>query len=325
MATFSVEKTPASYEPYIFSLSDKYRALARQELGEDDDIREQSLAHLRQWIAKHPYIRKCRTDPTFLLRFLRFRKFSVPMAQAAIERYLAMRQTFPDWFQKMDSDDQLIQEAIDDEVFSIMGRDEVGRTVIWIRYGRFNVEKLNPVAMFRFTMVFLEALMDDEEIQIGGFRAWVDYTETTMKHFGMWGISDLKLLMDAINRSLPMRIREVQGAKLPKFAIAIANLALSFATPKLKNRVTCNRTVEESKQYFDKSLWPQQYGGTHNSTDIARNLRKLFAEKRAVILALDDMDIDIAHYSTLWNQANAAPGSDIDGGIAGCFRKLNVD
>ncbi|XP_055535996.1 clavesin-2-like [Wyeomyia smithii] len=325
MASYCVDKTPASYEPYIFSLSDKYRELARKELGEDDDIRQQSLTHLREWISKHPYIRKCRTDSVFLLRFLRFRKFSVPQAQAAIERYLAMRQTFPEWFQKMDSNDRLMQETIDDEVFSIMGRDEAGRTVVWIRFGRFNVEKLSQVAMFRFTMLFLEALMDDEEVQIGGYRVWVDYTESTMKHYGIWGISDLKLLMDAVNRSMPIRIREIQGAKLPKFAIAIANLLLSFASSKLKNRVTCNPTVLESKQFFDKSLWPQQYDGVLDSTGIAGNLRKLLAEKRAAILALDDMDIDIEHYSSLWNQPTTPTGSDIDGGIAGCFRKLNVD
>ena len=124
-----------------------------------------------------------------------------------------------------------------DEVFTVLGRDEVGRTVVFIRYGLFDVEKLTPMAMFRYTMMFIEVLLDDEEVQIGGFRVWVDYTESVMKHYGMWGIGDLKLLMDAVNKTMPIRIREIQGAKLPKFAVTIANLLLSFASSKLRDRV----------------------------------------------------------------------------------------
>lgn len=322
---FCVDKKPSQFEPYRFTLSDKYKQLAKDELREDSDIREQSLTQLREWIAKHPYIRKCRTDAGFLLRFLRFRKFSVPQTQAAIERYLAMRQTFPDWFQKLDSTDQAMLEIVDDEVMTVIGRDGDGRTLIWIRYGRFNVEKLNPIAIFRYLMIFLEVLLEDEEVQIGGFRVWIDYTESTMKHYGMWGISDMKLLMDAVNRSMPFRLREVQGAKLPKFAIAIANLLLSFGTAKFKERITCHPTVLESKPHFDESLWPKQYGGTQDSAELNRRLRKLFVEKRDAILALDDMDIDVEHYSSLWNQPGGNASSDIDGGVAGCFRKLNVD
>ncbi|KXJ75161.1 hypothetical protein RP20_CCG012215 [Aedes albopictus] len=321
----SVAKSPPSYEPYRFELSDKFRQLALEELREDDDIRQQSLTQMREWIAKHPYIRKCRTDAPFLLRFLRFRKFSVPQAQEALERYLALRQTFPEWFQKLDPRDSVMRIPIKDEVFTVLGRDEVGRTVVFIRYGLFDAEKLTPMAMFRYTMMFIEVLLDNEEVQIGGFRVWVDYTESVMKHYGMWGIGDLKLLMDAVNKTMPIRIREIQGAKLPKFAITIANLLLSFASSKLRDRVVCHNTVLESKKYFDQTLWPKQYGGPHDTTEKAKELEQLLEEKRDRILALDDLEIDIEHYKSLWGQANQNPNSDIDGGIAGCFRKLNVD
>ncbi|XP_065082665.1 clavesin-1-like [Ochlerotatus camptorhynchus] len=324
-SVFSVDKNPPSYEPYTFTLSDKFRKLAQEELREDDEIREQSLTQMREWIAKHPYIRTCRTDAVFLLRFLRFRKFSVPLAQEALERYLAMRQTFSEWFKQLDPRDELMQIPMDDEVFTIIGRDEVGRTVVFIRFGLFDVEKLNPIAVFRYTMLFLELLLDDEEVQIGGFRVWVDYTESLMKHYGMWGIGDLKLLMDAVNKTMPIRIREIQAAKLPKFAITLANLLLSFASSKFRERIVCNATVLESKKHFDESLWPKQYGGTHDTKELARDLKKQFEEKRTRIMALDDMDIDIEHYTSLWGQSSANPNSDIEGGVAGCFRKFNVD
>ncbi|EAT36454.1 AAEL011454-PA [Aedes aegypti] len=324
-SVFNVEKSPPSYEPYQFKLSDKFRKLALEELREDDDIREQSLTQMREWIAKHPYIRKCRTDAPFLLRFLRFRKFSVPQAQEALERYMAMRQTFPEWFQKLDPRDAPMRIPLRDEVFTVLGRDDAGRTVVFIRYGLFDVERLTPMEMFRYTMMFIELMLDDEELQIGGFRVWVDYTESVMKHYGMWGIGDLKLLMDAVNKTMPIRIREIQGAKLPKFAVTIANLLLSFGSAKFRERIVCHATVLESKKHFDQSLWPKQYGGPHDTTEKAKNLEKLLEEKRDCILALDDMEIDIEHYKSFWGQSNQNSNSDIDIGIAGCFRKLNVD
>ncbi|XP_055609434.1 clavesin-2-like [Uranotaenia lowii] len=326
-ATFCVVKKPDSYEPYEFKLSDKFQKLAKEELREDDEIREQALAIMREWIAKHPYIHKCRTDANFLLRFLRFRKFSIPQAQEAIEKYLVMRQSFPKWFQKLDCNDELMRSAIDDAVLLPLGQDEEGRQIIWVHFGNFDVEKLDPIAEFRYLVLFLELMLEDEEFQIAGVRAWADYTNSTMKHYGIWGIPDMKLLMDAVNRMIPFRIRAIHGVKLPKFAVAIANLLLSFATPKLRDRINCHNTVLESKKHFDKSLWPQEYGGPVDVDQKLRELKKRFAERREAILALDDMEIDIQHLASLqvhqnrWDQENA----EVDGGIAGCFRKLNVD
>ncbi|XP_055603784.1 clavesin-2-like, partial [Uranotaenia lowii] len=320
---------PTNYEPYEFKLSDKFRKLAKEELREDDEIREQALAKLREWIAKHPYIRKCRTDANFLLRFLRFRKFSIPQAQEAIEKYLVMRQTFPKWFQKLDCNEQLMRSAIDDGVLIPLGQDEEGRQVIWAHFGNFDVEKMDPIAEFRYTMMFMEMMLEDEEFQIAGVRGWVDYSNSTMKHYGIWGISDMKLLMEAVNHMIPFRIRGIHGVKLPKYAVAIANLCLSFASPKLKSRISCHSTVLDSKKHFEQSLWPREYGGLVDVDQKLREVKRRLAERREAILALDDMEIDIEHYSSQWEhhlkKDSHIQKVEIDAGVAGCFRKLEVD
>lgn len=48
-------------EHYECRLPDEVKKLAQQELREDDSIREQSLEQMREWINKHPYIKRCRT------------------------------------------------------------------------------------------------------------------------------------------------------------------------------------------------------------------------------------------------------------------------
>uniref|UniRef100_A0A1B0DFV4 CRAL/TRIO N-terminal domain-containing protein n=1 Tax=Phlebotomus papatasi TaxID=29031 RepID=A0A1B0DFV4_PHLPP len=57
-------------------MSSEFESVAK----EDENLKSQALDQFREWIAKHPKIKKCRTDDAFLLRFLRTKKFSVPRA-----------------------------------------------------------------------------------------------------------------------------------------------------------------------------------------------------------------------------------------------------
>lgn len=71
--------------------SDSVMKVARKELREDKTTREQSLVQMRDWLKKNSEIENVRTDDSFLLRFLRNKKFSVPMAQQQLLKYLNMR------------------------------------------------------------------------------------------------------------------------------------------------------------------------------------------------------------------------------------------
>lgn len=46
---------------YTFQLPEREKKIALEELREDDSMREQSLDQLREWISKHPNIKRCRT------------------------------------------------------------------------------------------------------------------------------------------------------------------------------------------------------------------------------------------------------------------------
>jgi len=119
------------YDEYTSTLDADTLEMARLELREDDNTREQALEQFRHWIEKHPAIKQCRTDSLFLLRFLRTKKFSLPMAEEMLERYLTIRQLYPDWFQKLDIDDPEIEAIIDSGyLVPLPKRDRHGRKVI---------------------------------------------------------------------------------------------------------------------------------------------------------------------------------------------------
>jgi hypothetical protein len=69
------------YDTYECTLSPELQKMAKDELREDENTRNQSLAQFREWIAKHPHIKRCRTDAAFLLRFLRVKKYSVQVGR----------------------------------------------------------------------------------------------------------------------------------------------------------------------------------------------------------------------------------------------------
>lgn len=78
-------------DEYVCTLSDELRNLAKEELRETDEVRENALRAIREWATKNPRIVSLRLDAKFILRFLRCKKFSIPMAQESIERYLVLR------------------------------------------------------------------------------------------------------------------------------------------------------------------------------------------------------------------------------------------
>lgn len=132
------------------TLSEEGRAIALEELREDEQTREQSVATMRDWVERSACILRCRTgkyspttccggcdlrgclphtratlaiccesvtppfpraDDNFLLRFLRSKKFSVPLAQEAVTRYLLLRQSIG--FRRLDCENPVMADLID--------------------------------------------------------------------------------------------------------------------------------------------------------------------------------------------------------------------
>lgn len=54
-------------------------------------MRENAIHEMREWALNNNRIEILRLDTNFLLRFLRFKKFSIPKAQDDLERYLILR------------------------------------------------------------------------------------------------------------------------------------------------------------------------------------------------------------------------------------------
>lgn len=89
-----MSKSITPVDEYKCTLSDGEKKIAEDELRETDVIRENALRAIREWAIKNDRIATLRLDSNFILRFLRFKKFSIPMAQECLERYLVLRKYY---------------------------------------------------------------------------------------------------------------------------------------------------------------------------------------------------------------------------------------
>lgn len=121
-------------------LSDLALKTARKELREDRSAREQCSEQLRNWLNKNEDVENIRTDDRFLLRFLRAKKFSVPMAQQIILKYLNLKKVFPQMTTNLDYMSKSVHDILTNGYLTVSPvRDQHGRRVIIVRASKFQM------------------------------------------------------------------------------------------------------------------------------------------------------------------------------------------
>ncbi|XP_050300065.1 retinaldehyde-binding protein 1 [Anthonomus grandis grandis] len=309
-------------EEYVCTLPAEERKKALEELREDDNIREQSLAQMREWISKHPNIKKCRTDAPFLLRFLRTKKFSVPQACEMLERYLTIRQLYPQWFRNLDPLDKDLAEIIDAGYLVPLLDKENGTLVLFSCAGKFDPHKYTSAHMVRVHSLVTESLMDDELNQINGYTYINDESGFQMAHISLWSLTDVRNILRCIQNTTPMRHKANHFLNISPSAIKLIEFAVSLLNEKLKSRIFMYKSVDELHAKIDKKILPKEYGGEVPLAELVEKFKIHLKAKRDDILALDDMYIEIDEKTCpLVSEMNEELGIGIDG----TFKRLTVD
>ncbi|KAG9437698.1 clavesin-2 [Apis mellifera carnica] len=242
------------------------------------------------------------------------------MAEEMLERYLTIRQMYPNWFQNLDIEDRDIEAIIDaGYLIPLMERDRHGRRVILSCAGRFDPYKYTSAQMARAHSLVVEALMDDEENQVRGYTHINDESGLTMGHLSAWSLTDIRNMLRCIQNSTPMRHKETHFVNIPTCAIKIIEFGISLLNDKLKNRILVHKSLDELKSAIDPSILPKEYGGEIPLSEMIANFKKTLKEQRNRIKNLDDMYIEISS-----TDCQYVSNDDLCG-ISGFFRKLEVD
>ena len=134
------------------NVSDSVLKVAKKELREDKTTREQSLEQMREWLKKNFDVENVRTDDSFLLRFLRNKKFSVPMAQQMILKYLNMRKVMVHLTYSLDFLSPGVRGLIDNGYIMISPiRDKNGRRTV-LYFARKTYDKVS----YKFKYIYVK-------------------------------------------------------------------------------------------------------------------------------------------------------------------------
>ncbi|CAD6239905.1 GSCOCG00002413001-RA-CDS [Cotesia congregata] len=302
---------------YKCTLSKETQAIALAELREDENMRNQSLEQFRAWILKHPSIKHCRTDPEFLLRFLRTNKFSLLMAQDMLKRYLQARQLSSDWFQNLDIDDPAVEAIIDSGfIFPLPEKDQYGRRVIMSCIGQFDPHKYTGSQMMRAQTLAFEAVIGDEENQVRGYTYVYDFSGLTMSHLSLFSLTEIRKVVNWIQNGIPMQQKMAYLFNVPKNATKVIDFSMSLLNDKFKDSIAVYKNMEKLKKVIDPKILPKEYGGDVPIADMIAAFKKKLREKREELKALDDMHIEISP------EERKSLLTDISEGVSGSFRKL---
>lgn len=115
-----------------------------------------------------------------------------------LERYLTIRQLYPQWFQKLDINDKEIEAVVDSGYLVPLLEKDRGRTVIFSNVGRFDPHKHTSATMARVHSLITEALCDDEINQVQGYTYINDESGFSMAHISLWSLIDVRNMLRCI-------------------------------------------------------------------------------------------------------------------------------
>ncbi|XP_034947611.1 clavesin-2-like [Chelonus insularis] len=326
-------------DDYQCPLSEETQKLAKEELREDKNTRDQALEQMRNWIKLNPRIENSRLDARFLLRFLRTKKFNVPMAQEATERYLLLRQVYHPAFTKLDITEPNMEELLSlGYIFAVPGRDAQGRRVIVARPGVFDPYKFTNADMCKIHAITYEALMEDEESQVRGFVHFADGAGVSFPHLTLFTPREAVRIVKNGERTVPMRHKEVHAINAhPSLKFAL-DFGMSLISEKIRKRVKLYTSLEDAlNNKMDASMLPKEYGGTMPMKEMIDLWRKELVELKPTLLSHDRMRVRLHLYSEKAREgavsalkqgfgcADVGSSDSTIHGISGSFRKLEVD
>lgn len=302
-------------------LLDVVAKIAIRELREDESTRKQCLYQFREWITKNNDIENCLLDNCFLLRFLRTKKFSLPMAQQTLLKYLNLRKRFPLIFYNMDcladKAEQLVNAGY---TFVSPVRDKCGRRVIFTIPRNCDPSKFTSSDMARAHIMAFETLLDEEENQIMGFSYVADAQGIGAGHIAMWSITEFATLLKWGEQSCPIRHKIMHMINLSPAMKYVVDFARSRVSDKLKERLKIHSNSSEMLQDLDKDVLPKEYGGIMPMAQMIDMWKKEMVAKRERLLSFDKMQL-LSDRGIIRRNNNDLNMENVQGS----FRKLDID
>ncbi|KAE8576418.1 hypothetical protein XENTR_v10004173 [Xenopus tropicalis] len=262
-----LEDHSAPQQGYVCSLSPELVLKAREELQEKPEWRLRDVQALRDMVWKdYPHL-KTRVDDSFLLRFLRARKFDYDRALQLLVNYYSCRKAWPEVF--TDLRPSAVKPVLDSGFLTVLPHtDTEGRRIVCIRPGCWIPRDYPITENIRAIYLSLEKLVESEETQVNGIVILADYNGVGLTHASHFGPFIAKKVIGILQDGFPIRIKAVNVINEPRIFKGIFAILKPFLKEKIVKRFFLHGSdLNSLHANIPKSILPEEYGGTAGKLD----------------------------------------------------------
>ncbi|XP_077983832.1 alpha-tocopherol transfer protein-like [Glandiceps talaboti] len=208
---------------------------AMRDLDGDPENRQQKLHELREMFKSRPDI-NFRKDGTFLLRFLRSRNFEVNRTFKTVVYYYEVRRYYREIFENY-KPSSVRNFSEYNSVMVCPGKDRSGRKVILVKIGNAHQEHCSILDQVRASLMMIETMMTEREIQLNGVALIVDCGELAFRNITMLGPQMLKKVVDVCVNAMPMTVKTVHVVRQPGVCGSIFTFIKPFLTKDVSSMI----------------------------------------------------------------------------------------
>ena len=254
---------------YQFNLSSQALLTAERELNEPRDHHAR-LAAIDNFRTKfkdvNPDLTLVREDDSYLLRFLRAKKFNLTEALCLLQNCCRQRIQWPEFYNLVDNPQLLEYELTVGVALPIQGKTKDNCGIFLTRFGKSKSMLINGLAA---TYVVRERLLEDEENQINGVIAIHDLAYASKDIY--WEVNNqiVKKAAVSLNHSQPLRVRKVIIANQPAIFRPLYGVFSVFISEKMRDRiVVVGKNYSLLHEIVDSSLLPSSMKGSRSDSSL---------------------------------------------------------
>ncbi|KAM4622458.1 alpha-tocopherol transfer protein-like isoform 1-T2 [Discoglossus pictus] len=252
---------------YVCTLTPELVIKAREELQEKPEWRLRDVQALRDMIWKEYPNLRTRVDDSFLLRFLRARKFDYDRALQLLVNYYSCRKGWPEVFNNLRP--SAVKPVLDSGFLTVLpNTDAQGRRIVFIRPGRWIPRDYPITETVRAIYLSLEKLVESEETQVNGIVILADYNGVGLSQASQFGPFMAKKVIGILQDGFPIRIKAVNIINEPRIFKGIFAILKPFLKEKIVNRFFLHGSdLTSLHNNVPKAILPEEYGGTAGKLD----------------------------------------------------------
>ncbi|XP_077560540.1 alpha-tocopherol transfer protein-like [Haemaphysalis longicornis] len=265
----ALPKTWQSGRPHVGSELPDLQLVARTHLGETPEVRERSLYLLRQLIAGEEQLH-CPADDSFLVKFLRARKYRVMETFKMIRSYFLSRQRLQDYFSDLSPHTVLYRKIFVENRLILVSklRDPKGRAVVVLKFGAWNSGICSLTDLVRAVFVTVEWVLLDEETQIRGVVGVVDLSGLHVSHLMHFSPIFIMKMAHVLQDCYPARVKAIYLINGPPLCELLYGMVKPFLKAKLTQRCHfIGRDLSKLHGIVPPDCIPAEFGGTHEDFD----------------------------------------------------------